>query len=136
MLDNAHQIVAGVVLLTVIGIAYGGTFLLRVTGGKVPSNDLQKSYFRAGHAHAGVLVLLGLVVMLLTRLNEVGGVWSTLSSGVLFAAILMPAGFFLSVIGRDPRSPNRLIVLLWIGAACLGVGLLSAGIGLVAAGTS
>jgi hypothetical protein len=36
MLDNAHQIVAGVVLLSVIGIAYGGTFLLRVFQNGVP----------------------------------------------------------------------------------------------------
>ena len=43
MLDDVHRIIAGVVLLSVIGIAYGGTFLLRVFGGKVPSNDLQKS---------------------------------------------------------------------------------------------
>jgi hypothetical protein len=48
----------------------------------------------------------------------------------------MPAGFFLSVIGRDPGSPNKLIALLWIGATCLGIGLLSAGAGLIAAGTT
>ena len=36
MLDNPFQIVTGVVLLTVIGIAYGGTFLLRVVRGAVP----------------------------------------------------------------------------------------------------
>jgi hypothetical protein len=46
----------------------------------------------------------------------------------------MPAGFFLSVIGADPQRPNRLIGLLWSGAACLTVGLASAGIGLIAAG--
>jgi hypothetical protein len=136
MLDNVHQIVAGVVLLSVIGVAYGGTFLLRVFGGGVPTNDLQKSFFRAGHAHAGVLVILGLLVMTLTQLNEVGQPWSTLSFGVLFAAIFMPAGFFLSVIGNDPPRPNGLIALLWTGAALLGIGLLSAGIGLIAAGAS
>jgi len=136
MLDNAHQITAGVVLLSVIGIAYGGTFLLRVFGGRVPTNDLQKSFFRAGHAHAGVLVILGLLVMLYTQLNEVGQPWSTLSSGVLIAAIFMPAGFFLSVIGTDPRRPNGFIGVLWFGAACLAVGLASAGIGLIVAGTN
>lgn len=136
MLDNAHQIVAGVVLLTVIGIAYGGTFLLRVVRGGVPANGLQLSFFRAGHAHAGVLVILGLLVMLLTQLNDVGQPWSALSFGVLIAAIFMPAGFFLSVTGTDPQRPNGLIVLLWIGAASLGIGLLSAGIGLIAAGTN
>jgi hypothetical protein len=136
MLDNAHQIVAGVVLLTVIGIAYGGTFLLRVVRGNQPANDLQKTFFRAGHAHAGVLVILGLLVMLLTELNDVGQPWAALSFGVLFAAIFMPAGFFGAVIGRDPQQPNQLIVLLWIGAAGLGIGLATAGIGLIAAGTN
>jgi hypothetical protein len=134
MLDSHYQIVAGVVLLTVVGIAYGGTFLLRVVRGSQPTNDLQKSFFRAGHAHAGVLVILGLVVLQLTQLNDVGQPWETLSFGVLFAAIFMPAGFFLSVTGRDPQRPNALIALLRFGAACLGVGLISAGIGMIAAG--
>jgi hypothetical protein len=136
MLNNHIQIVAGIVLLTVIGIAYGGTFMLRVVTRKVPANDLQKSFFRAGHAHAGVLVILGLVVLMLTQLNDVGQPWAALSFGVLFAAVFLPAGFFLSVIGTDPQKPNGLIALLWTGAAMLGVGLLSAGIGLIAAGTN
>ena len=136
MLDDVHQIITGIVLLTVVGIAYGGTFMLRVVRGGQPANDLQKTFFRAGHAHAGVLVILGLLVMLLTQLNDVGQPWETCAFGVLFAAILMPAGFFVSVIGRDPQRPNQLIMLLWIGAAGLAVGLLAAGIGLIAAGTS
>jgi hypothetical protein len=136
MLNNHIQIVAGIVLLTVIGIAYGGTFMLRVVTRKVPANDLQKSFFRAGHAHAGVLVILGLVVLMLTQLNDVGQPWAALAFGVLFAAVFLPAGFFLSVIGTDPQKPNGLIALLWTGAAMLGVGLLSAGIGLIAAGTN
>jgi len=136
MLDNVHQIIAGVVLLSVIGIAYGGTFLLKVTRGSVPANELQQRFFRAGHAHAGVLVILGLLVMLLTQLNDVAGLWQTLSLGVLVAAILMPGGFFLSVVGRDPGRPNRLIALLWAGATALVVGLASAGLGLIVAGTN
>jgi hypothetical protein len=135
MLDNAHQITAGAILLSVIGIAYGGTFVLRVTRGTVPANELQQRFYRAGHAHAGVLVILGLVVMLLTQLNDVAGLWQTLSSGVLIAAILMPAGFFLSVLGRDPQRPGKLIALLWAGAASLVIGLGSAGLGLILAGT-
>ena len=134
MLDDVHRTVAGVVLLSVIGIAYGGTFLLRVTRGGVAANDLQKAFFRAGHAHAGVLVILGLLVLLYTDLAGVRGPWSTLASGVLIAAILMPAGFFLSVAGRDPQRPNALIGLLWAGAAALTVGLAGAGIGLITAG--
>ncbi|MCY1137032.1 hypothetical protein OWR29_03415 [Actinoplanes sp. Pm04-4] len=134
MLDNTHRIIAGVVLLTVIGIAYGGTFLLRVARGRAPANDLQKSFFRAGHAHAGVLVILGLLVMVLVQSNDVGEPWATLSTGVLIAAIFVPAGFFLSVASRDPQQPNGLVALIWIGLAVLAVGLLAGGIGLIAAG--
>lgn len=131
VLSSAATTTGGVVLLTVIAIAYGGTFLLKVTRGGVPTNDLQRSFFRAGHAHAGVLVILGLVVTLYTDLAGLSGLADSLSGLVLLAAILMPAGFFLSVIGKDPAAPNRLVVLIWAGAGCLVVGLLAAGVGLL-----
>ena len=119
----------------VVTIAYGGTFLLRVVTGRHPANALQTSFFRAGHAHAGVLVILGLLVKVLVSSEGVPG-WSRAgASGVLWAAVLMPAGFFLSVLGRDPEKPNRLVALLWVGAAVLTVGLVCAGVGLVLAGT-
>ena len=133
MLDTTHQIIAGIVLLALITVAYGGTFVLRVMRGQFPANDLQKSFFRAGHAHAAVLLILGLVILILVENNDVAEPLATLSTGVLWAAILMPAGFFLSVLGPNPRRPNRLIILLWVGAAVLAVGLISAGIGLIAA---
>jgi hypothetical protein len=119
----------------VVAIAYGGTFLLRVHAGSPPTNDLQKAFFRAGHAHAGVLVILGLVIMILTSSEGVPAFAEQLSDGVLYAAILMPAGFFLSVVGRDPQQPNRLIALVWVGAGSLTVGLISAGVGMIMAGT-
>lgn len=125
----------GVIILIVLTIAFGGTFLLRVSTGGVPANDLQRSFFRAGHAHAGVLVILGLVIRLLLVDERVPGWSRTLGDGVLYAAVLMSAGFFLSVTGRDPQRPNRLIVLLWLGVASLVVGLVGAGVGLIVAGT-
>jgi len=129
------MITAGGVLLAVVAIAYGGTFMLRVHAGNPPTNDLQKAFFRAGHAHAGVLVILGLVIKILTSSEGVPALAEQFSSGVLYAAILMPAGFFLSVVGQDPQKPNRFIALLWIGAASLTVGVVSAGVGLIMAGT-
>ena len=131
MLSSAHQVTAGAVLLAVVTIAYGGTFVLRVVRGDVPANDLQRSFYRAGHAHAGVLVILGLVVLLLTDGNAVAEPWATLSTAVLWSAVLIPAGFFLSVVGRDPQRPSRLLLLLWLGAAALTVGLVAAGLGLI-----
>ncbi|MDJ0392074.1 hypothetical protein QMK17_01850 [Rhodococcus sp. G-MC3] len=128
-------IVAGATLLTVIGIAFGGTFLLRINTGKRGANPLQKTFFRAGHAHAGVLVSLGLVVALVTTAAGVSDFWSAVASiGVLSAAIFVPAGFFLSVLGSDPQKPGRAMVSVWVGAATLTAGLIVAGVSTVAAG--
>lgn len=132
-IDSATSLTAGIVLLTVATIAFGGTFLLRVATGKQPANALQTSFFRAGHAHAGVLVILGLLVQLFVDLADVGDAARGLSLLILVAAIAMPAGFFLSVIGRDPQRPNPLVALIWVGAACLVTGVISAGVGLIAA---
>lgn len=135
-LSHSDLVTAGVVLLAVVTIAYGGTFVLRVVTGGQPANRLQKDFYRAGHAHAGVLVILGLVVLILTSSPGVPDWANSGGTAVLWAAILMPAGFFLSVIGKDPQRPSKLIVLLWLGAAVLTVGLVSAGVGLVLAGST
>ena len=132
MPERAYQISSGVLLLAVLTIAYGGTFVLSVTRGSVPANDLQRTFFRAGHAHAGVLVILGLAALTLEQLNHVRAPYPAISFGIPAAAVLMPAGFFLSVIGRDPARSGRAIGLLWVGAAALAIGLISAGVGLIA----
>lgn len=126
----------GIVLFTIVAIAYGGTFLLRVVAGDVPTNELQKSSFRAGHAHAGALVTLGLVVRLLTQQEGVPAWADTLGTGVLIAAILMPLGFFLSVIGKNPKRRNAWRWSIYAGGASLSVGVVGAGIGLVTAGAN
>lgn len=133
-MDPISLIVTGATVLTVVSIAFGGTFVLRVVTGGQPANDLQKSFFRAGHAHAGVLVTLGLVCALLLTAGDVAGPWAYAYIGVLAAAILIPAGFFLSVLGRDPQRPGRLIALLWAGAAVLALSLLSVGGALLVTG--
>jgi hypothetical protein len=126
----------GIILLAFVAVAYGGTFLLRVARGSVPTNELQRSYFRAGHGHAAVFLILGLLIQVLLDRPDVPDWSRALASGVLFAAILMPAGFFLSVTGRDPQRPNALRSLIWLGAASLIVGLVAAGVGLIVAGDS
>lgn len=136
MPQHAYLIAVGTVLLIVITIAYGGTFVLGVTRGNVPANDLQRSFFRAGHAHAGVLVILGLHTLTAEQLNHVRAPYPVLSFAILIAAVLMPAGFFLSVTGRNPAQPGRAITLAWAGAGFLTLGLIAAGIGLLITGAS
>jgi hypothetical protein len=67
-LSDAAAQTAGI-LLSVGGRGrMGGAFLFRVATGRVGATDVQRRLYRAGHAHAGVLVTLGLVTaLLLTR---------------------------------------------------------------------
>lgn len=129
------SIVLGVAIISVVTIAFGGLFLLRVVTGVEEANDLQKSFFRAGHAHAGVLVMLGLLLAVLGNGAGASAGWA--SSGaiaVLASAIVMPAGFFLSVLGRNPARPNRMIVSIWLGAALVVTGVLVSGVATLVAG--
>lgn len=127
---------SGVVLLTVVAIAFGGWFLLRVVAGEVPVNEFQRASFRAGHAHAGVLVTLGLVVIVLTQQSGVPAWAGQLGTGVLWAAILMPLGFFLSVIGRDSQRRNGWRWCIYLGGIALCVGVVAAGAGLIVGGVA
>ncbi|SKC79170.1 hypothetical protein [Krasilnikoviella flava] len=134
-LTDAARITAGVVLLTVVAIESGGWFLVKVVTGRVPATAFQTSFFRAGHAHAGVLVILGLLCVVLTEATDLAGGWRWLAAtGVLMAAILLPAGFFLSAVGDGRTSPSRAVLLLPAGAAVLAAGVVTLAVGLLAAG--
>jgi hypothetical protein len=127
------RVTLGVVLLTVVAVESGGLFLLRVATGHVAATGFQKNFFRAGHAHAGILVVLGLLCVLLTEATSLTGFARWLAAtGVLVAAILMPAGFFFSAMGAGRTAPNRAVALLWLGATAIAAGVVTLGVGLIA----
>jgi hypothetical protein len=131
-LSSDSRSTAGVILLTILFVEYGGWFMLRVVRGRVPMTEFQRSFARAGHAHAGVLVTLSLVGLILVDAADVSGAAAFLArNGIWAAAVLMPAGFFLSSAGRNVVAPNGLIVLLYAGIASLSLGVASLGIGLL-----
>lgn len=135
VLDTASRDIAGVVLLTIVGIEFGGWFMTRIVRGAVALTDFQKSFARAGHAHAGVLVTLSLVTLVLADAAHLSGVFGWLARiCVPAASALISAGFFFSSLGRDVVRPNRLIRLVWLGALSLGVGVVTLGIGLLTTG--
>ncbi|MFP2909141.1 hypothetical protein ACLESD_29680 [Pyxidicoccus sp. 3LFB2] len=128
-------ILIGTLLLSLITVESGGVFLTRVGRGIVPANALQKNFFRAGHAHAAVLLVLSIAILAVIDAARLPFALDVVARyGVPVSALLMPAGFFLSVLGKDPQRPNRLMVLLWVGAGVLTAGLLAAGMGLLLAG--
>jgi len=126
---------AGVLLITVPTIAFGGVSLLAFLMRDVPGyrdNPVRRGLWRAGHAHAGVLVLFSLVALLYVDQADLSDTWKTLvRTSIVAAPILMPLGFFLSVARPSDTKPSKLIYLAMAGGASLAVGTLTLGIGLL-----
>src|SRR3979411_2293257 len=134
MLSADSRTTAGVLLLTIVAVESGGWFMLRVLRGSQQATGFQKAFFRAGHAHAGVLVTLALVGALLADATNLGGVLGLFArNGIAVAAILMSAGFFRWAAGGGGTRPNRLVALLYLGMVSLAVGVVSLGLGLLMA---
>jgi hypothetical protein len=132
MLSEDARRTAGILLLTIVAIEFGGGLMLAIVRGRQRVTDFQASFFRAGHAHAGVLAILALVCQILLDAADMNGAFEVAArNGVPTAAILMPAGFFLSAAGSDITRPNRFVVLLYAGAISLTVGVVTLGIGLL-----
>jgi hypothetical protein len=129
------KLMCGITLITIPSIQYGGYFLLRVLSGgyqHLELNSFQKAMFRAGHAHAGVLVILSLICQLLADEAALPMVLTWfVRAGVPVAALLISGGFFFSATGSGTTKPNALISLLYFGIFVLAASLVVLGIGLL-----
>lgn len=129
---------AGILLILLPTVMFGGVSILSLLIGdpSYAANPLRQDLWRAGHAHAGVLLLLSLIV--LRYVDEASlsarSRWLVRHS-VPAAAILLPAAFFLSVLSPEAQQPNGLISLAYVGAVLLAAGVLTLGVGLVRGGT-
>ncbi|HEV3222796.1 MAG TPA: hypothetical protein VGZ90_07955 [Puia sp.] len=128
------KITCGIILLTVPTIQYGGYFLLSILSGrqKLALTDFQKSMFRAGHAHAGVLVIFALIAQILTDYSSLNRALELfVRTGFPLAAILVSGGFFASASGKNITKPNSLISILYFGIFILAASTIILGIGLI-----
>jgi|SRR5262245_40130538 len=126
--------VAGAILVILPTVMIGGVSILTLLIGTPDymRNELRQDLWRAGHAHAGVFLVLTLIA--LRYVDE-----AALSAGLRWfvrlsipsAAILLPVAFFLSVLRPDAREPNAMIYLAYVGAVVLAVGVIILGIGLL-----
>jgi hypothetical protein len=125
----------GIILITVPTIQYGGYFLLTSLMNKASGymdNPLRQNFFRAGHAHAGVIVILSLVCQILAdaAVLPTPMLWFA-RIGIPLAAILIPAGFFFSVLSPPATEVGGAVALIYTGALVLAVGVVTLGIGLL-----
>ncbi len=127
---------AGILLVIFPTIIYGGVSLLGllISDPGYRENALRQDLWRAGHAHAGVLLILALVCLRYVDETRLPG-WlkGLVREAVPLAAILLPIGFFLSVLSPDATAPNAFIYFAYAGAVSLTFGLLTLGVGLLRA---
>jgi len=136
-ISNVTRLLCGIILITVPSIQYGGVFLLKMLRTREAGyldNPIRQNLFRAGHAHAGVIVILSLICQVLVDAIILPEplAW-IVRIGVSAAAILIPLGFFLSVASPRAERPGGAIQLVYWGAAVLAIAVLILGVGLVRA---
>lgn len=136
-MSRESRMFGGILLVVFPSVMYGGLSLLSFLTRNVPGyNDkaLRHDLWRAGHAHAGVYLVLSLVMLRYVDEAALSPFWKWLArTGAPIAAILIPAAFFLSVASPTAKEPNGLMNLAYIGVLFLAAAVLSLGVGLIRA---
>src|SRR5580704_6241904 len=137
-MTRVATLMCGIILITVPTIQYGGYFLLTSLmskGSGYMENPLRQNFFRAGHAHAGVIVILSLVCQMLADAAVLPEplLWAV-RIGVPLSAILISGGFFFSVLPPSATEAGGAVNLIYLGALILAFSVVTLGVGLL--GTS
>lgn len=125
---------AGLLLIVLPTVIFGGVSILTllIRDPRYRQNPLRQQLWRAGHAHAGVLLVLSLLALLYIDLTDLSEMWKqVVRSAIPASAILLPVAFFLSVLSPTATKPNALIYLAYVGAVVLAIGLIVLGLGLL-----
>src|SRR5215467_2044383 len=136
-MSRESRMTAGILLVVLPSVMFGGLSLLMLlqqgtTG--FADNPLRHDLWRAGHAHAGVYLVLSLVMLRYVDEAILPSFWKWIArTGAPIAAILIPAAFFFSVASPEAKEPNGLMNLAYVGAAFLAAAFLTLGVGLIRA---
>src|ERR671932_2423442 len=132
-MSSQSRLVAGILVILLPTVEFGGASILNLLIGdpQYTQNGLRQDLWRAGHAHAGVWLVLSLVAL---RYVDEAALSERMRWVVRLAfpvaALLMPLAFFLSVLSPEATEPNAIISLAYVGGVVLDAGLLILGVGL------
>jgi hypothetical protein len=120
-------------IFALVTVEYGGWALLSVLTGRSLS-DFGVQFFRAGHAHAGVLLVLSLVYFVYLDRTPYGNTLQWLC-GLLFLLGVMAqsGGFFVHMAAGGPGRTSLGTKLTRAGGLVLGAALVLLGVGLIRA---
>jgi hypothetical protein len=119
-------------LLLLVSVEYGGWSLLGFLTGRGQLGEFREQFFGAGHAHAGVLLVLSLVYFLyLDRTGYSIGVQWLAGLLLLLGIMAQSGGFFIHLgLGQKNRSSLGTIVTR-TGALLIAAALIVLAIGLL-----
>jgi hypothetical protein len=127
------RLMVGLSLILIPTIVYGGLTVLgvvtnRLMGSPGPTNltATQIGFYRAGHAHAGVLTLLAMLLQIAVDYAAIPRflIWPV-RVGAIAASILVSGGFFAVAHARALR------LILYTGAVLVAATTLTVGVGLI-----
>jgi heme/copper-type cytochrome/quinol oxidase subunit 4 len=129
------QLLPAIALLSLVTVEYGGWALLGFITGHGSLGAFREQFFRAGHAHAGVLLVLSLVYFLYLDRADYSEGMQWFGGLLLLAGVLAQSGgFFLHLgMGSEGRSSTGTIVTR-VGALLIAVALVILAVGLLRAG--
>lgn len=134
-MSEISQTMIGAILISMPSILLGGYFLLQIRSGKHAQLELttfQQAMFRAGHAHAGVLVLLSIIVQPLCDIANLSDSLEWIARlGFPVAGLFVSGGFFGAAAGKGTTKPGALIGILYVGVAILAGSMVLLGVGLL-----
>jgi uncharacterized membrane protein YeiB len=125
---------AGILLILLPTVVFGGVSILTllIRDPRYRQNPLRQQLWRAGHAHAGIMLILSLIALIYVDQTTLTETWRNIvRMAIPAAAIFLPAAFFLSVLSPTAAKPNILINLAYVGAISLTFGLIVLGVGLL-----
>jgi hypothetical protein len=133
-LTREAKVVTGIILLVVPTVQYGGLYLLGLlthraagTGGaEAGLNAEQLALFRAGHAHAGVWLILSLVIQVLLDAARLSAATKWLARIAAPVGTLALSGGFFGLAFK-----NEFRWLLYLGGLAMFCSLILTGLGLL-----
>ncbi len=119
-------------VIGLVTVEYGGWALLTFLSGREGLADWQKSFFRAGHAHAGVLLVHSLVYLLYLPRADFSDGLEWVAGGVLLAGVLAQSGgFFLHLGVGQQGQPSVGTKLTRTGGLLIAAALITLAVGLI-----
>ncbi|MEV5298478.1 hypothetical protein [Amycolatopsis methanolica] len=130
VLSGSTQLFTVIALVSLPTVMFGGYSLLALLR-KRKLTDGQRAYFRAGHAHAGVLLVLALITLQLVAAGGLGAAGQWVVCLLLLVGILAQSGgMFLNLLpGRKPLAHGVTVS----GAVLLAAAMITTAVGVAMA---